>query len=169
MGCITIDYTNLMLNGKETKIKITTDEIPYMYYLQTKLSLTFVNRGLTQLSAASWNFSPSRKSRGIRCRTGKMHKFRFTDSQVYAMLTTNTCRESRVQDKTRHVHVNGIIFVSLGSLVVNTRRGRKGMTKNMKLQFNVVYQFTLTADDQAYFSLSELYNALKRSTSSAEY
>jgi hypothetical protein len=47
MGCITIDYTNLMLNGKETKIKITTDEIPYMYYLQTKLSLTFVNRGLT--------------------------------------------------------------------------------------------------------------------------
>ena len=48
MGCIAIDYTNLMLNdNKETKIKITIDEIPYMYYLQTKLSLTFVNRGLT--------------------------------------------------------------------------------------------------------------------------
>jgi fructose-1,6-bisphosphatase len=27
MGCITIDYTNLMLNDKETKIKITTDEV----------------------------------------------------------------------------------------------------------------------------------------------
>ena len=47
MGCTTIDYTSLMLNDKETKVKITTDEIPYMYYLQTKLSLTFVNRGLT--------------------------------------------------------------------------------------------------------------------------
>lgn len=32
-----------------------------------------------------------------------------------------------------------------------------------------IYQFTFTADDQAYFSLSELYNALKRSTSAAEY
>lgn len=63
----------------------------------------------------------------------------------------------------------GIIFVSLGSIVVNTSKRKEYDKKNMKSQFNTVYKFTLTADDQGYFSLSELYNALKRSTSSAEY